>query len=49
MNMIFIISGIGQAITNDLATRKAKIYMLCRDMIKCEQTRKEVVLSSQNK
>lgn len=49
MIIICIISGIGQAITNDLATRKAKIYMLCRDMIKCEQTRKEIVLSTQNK
>jgi NAD(P)-dependent dehydrogenase (short-subunit alcohol dehydrogenase family) len=42
-------SGIGQAITLDLAKRKAKVFMLCRDMNKCEEVRKEIVLSTKNK
>ena len=42
-------SGIGKAITQDLAKRKAKVFMLCRDMEKCETVRKEIVLSSKNK
>ena len=42
-------SGIGKAITYDLAKRKAKVYMLCRDMNKCETVRKEIVLDTKNK
>lgn len=42
-------SGIGKAITYDLARRKAKVFMLCRDMVKCEETRKDVVLTTKNK
>jgi NAD(P)-dependent dehydrogenase (short-subunit alcohol dehydrogenase family) len=42
-------SGIGKAISQDLAKRKAKVFMLCRDMEKCETARKEIVLSSKNK
>lgn len=42
-------SGIGKAITYDLAKRKAKVYMLCRDMNKCETVRKDIVLDTKNK
>jgi len=42
-------SGIGREITRDLAKRKAKVFMLCRDMEKCEEVRKEIVLSTKNK
>ena len=45
----FCVSGIGKAIATDLALRKGKVYMLCRDMVKCEVTRKEIVLETQNK
>ncbi len=42
-------SGIGREICHDLAKRKAKVFMLCRDMQKCEQARTEIVLSTKNK
>jgi NAD(P)-dependent dehydrogenase (short-subunit alcohol dehydrogenase family) len=42
-------SGIGRAITHDLAKRKAKVFMLCRDMDHCEESRKEIVLKTRNK
>ena len=43
------LSGIGKEITRDLASRKAKVFMLCRDMTKCEVARKEIVLETLNK
>lgn len=42
-------SGIGQATAMELAKRGGKIYMACRDMTKCEETRKEIVMESKNK
>ena len=42
-------TGIGKSIAWDLAKRKAKVYMLCRDMVKCEEARKEIVLATNNK
>lgn len=45
----FVVSGIGKAVASDLAKRKAKVYMLCRDMVKCEEARKELVLSTRNR
>ena len=42
-------SGIGREISWDLAKRKAKVFMLCRDMQKCEEVRKEIVLATKNK
>ena len=33
----------------DLAKRGAKVIMACRDMKKCEESRKEIVLASSNK
>lgn len=42
-------SGIGRVITHDLARRKAKVFMLCRDMNLCEEARKEIVLKTKNK
>lgn len=42
-------TGIGKAITRALASRKAKVYMLCRDIVKCEEARKEIVIETQNK
>ena len=46
---MILIPGIGKEIARDLASRKAKVYMLCKDMIKCEEARKEIVLETQNK
>ncbi|KAI5704183.1 retinol dehydrogenase 13 [Diaphorina citri] len=42
-------TGIGKAIARELAKRKAKVIMACRDLDKCEKARKEVVLESKNK
>jgi len=42
-------TGIGKSITHGLASRRAKVYMLCRDMVKCEITRQEIVLATGNK
>lgn len=41
-------TGIGKETALDLAKRGAHIYMACRDMRKCEETRKEIVLDSNN-
>jgi len=42
-------SGIGKEIVTDLAHRGAKVYMACRDMLKCEEVRRDVVIDSKNK
>ncbi|XP_074115305.1 retinol dehydrogenase 13 [Cotesia typhae] len=42
-------TGIGKEVTRDLAKRDAKIVMACRDLGKCEKTRKEIVLETKNK
>ena len=42
-------SGIGEAITWELARLKGKVYMACRDMKKCEEARREIVLGTRNK
>jgi len=42
-------TGIGRSLTHGLASRDAKVYMLCRDMIKCETTRQDIVLETGNK
>ncbi|KAL1116081.1 hypothetical protein AAG570_005576 [Ranatra chinensis] len=42
-------TGIGKETAKELAKRKAKVYMLCRDMTRCEKAREEIVLESRNK
>lgn len=42
-------TGIGKETVRQLAKRGAHVYMACRDMQKCEEARKEIVLESANK
>lgn len=42
-------TGIGKATARELARRKAKVIMACRDLEKCERARKEIILTSKNK
>ncbi len=42
-------SGVGMAVAWNLAKRKARVYMACRDMDRCEEARKDIVLESRNK
>ncbi|XP_078041880.1 retinol dehydrogenase 13 [Augochlora pura] len=42
-------TGIGREVAYDLASRKAKVIMACRDMISCEETRTGIVLQTNNK
>ncbi|XP_043255473.1 retinol dehydrogenase 13-like [Colletes gigas] len=42
-------TGIGKETAFDLARRKAKVIMACRDMNKCETTRYEIVMETRNK
>ncbi|XP_044738480.1 retinol dehydrogenase 13-like [Chrysoperla carnea] len=42
-------TGIGKETARELAKRGGKIVMACRDMEKCEEARKEIVLESKNK
>ncbi|RZC33255.1 retinol dehydrogenase 12-like [Asbolus verrucosus] len=42
-------TGIGRETALDLAKRKAKVYMACRDMSRCEAARIDIVLESNNK
>ena len=44
-----LIVGIGQAMTLELAKLKGKVYMACRDMDKCEEARKDIVIQTRNK
>ncbi|XP_037040061.1 retinol dehydrogenase 13-like isoform X2 [Bradysia coprophila] len=41
-------TGIGKETALELAKRGAHIYMACRDMKKCEEARKEIVLDTNN-
>ncbi|CAK9296575.1 unnamed protein product [Gordionus sp. m RMFG-2023] len=40
--------GIGKEIARTLASKNARIIMACRDMSKCEESRKEIVLETKN-
>uniref|UniRef100_A0A8D8Q4Y1 Retinol dehydrogenase 13 n=1 Tax=Cacopsylla melanoneura TaxID=428564 RepID=A0A8D8Q4Y1_9HEMI len=42
-------SGIGKATARELARRKAKVIMACRDLEKCEKARREIIVESKNK
>jgi len=52
-NKVFIVtganSGIGREVVHELARKKGKVYMACRDMRKCEEERKNIVLDTRNK
>jgi len=52
-NKVFIVtganSGIGREVVHELARKKGKVYMACRDMRKCEEERKKIVLDTRNK
>ena len=42
--------GLGKAMTKELAMLEtSKIYMLCRNMEKCEMTRRNIVTETKNK
>lgn len=42
-------TGIGKETALELAKRKATIYLACRDMTKCEETRKSIILETRNR
>jgi len=42
-------SGIGKEIVRELARKKGRVYMACRNMNKCEEVRSEIVLETRNK
>ncbi|XP_019881396.2 retinol dehydrogenase 13 [Aethina tumida] len=42
-------TGIGKETVRELAKRNAKVYMACRDLKRCEDARKEIVLETKNK
>lgn len=42
-------TGIGRETALELAKRKATVYLACRDLKKCEETRKAIILESRNK
>jgi len=52
-NKVFVVtganSGIGREVVHELARKKGKVYMVCRDMKKCEEERKNIVLDTRNK
>ena len=52
-NKVFVVtganSGIGRETVHELAKRKGRVYMACRDLRKCEEERKEIVLDTKNK
>jgi len=52
-NKVFIVtganSGIGREVVHELARKKGKVYMACRDLQKCEEERKDIVLDTRNK
>lgn len=50
---VFIITGancgIGKETAKDVARRGAVVYMGCRDLVKCEEARKEIILATKNR
>lgn len=42
-------TGIGKETALELARRKATVYLACRDLAKCEEARKEIILDSKNR
>lgn len=42
-------TGIGKETALELAKRKATVYLACRDMNKCEEARKSIILESRNR
>jgi retinol dehydrogenase 13 len=42
-------TGIGKETAMEMARRGAHVYMACRDMTRCEEARKEIVLETRNK
>ena len=42
-------TGIGKETALELAKRKATVYMACRDLTKCGEARKEIILQTKNK
>ena len=51
-NLIFtiILIGLGKEVTKELAKLEtSKVYMLCRNMEKCEMTRRNIVTETKNK
>lgn len=42
-------TGIGKETAFELARRGATVYLACRDLTKCEEARKEIILGSRNK
>ena len=52
-NKVFIVtganSGIGRETVHELARRKGRVYMACRDLNKCEEERTKIVLDTKNK
>ena len=52
-NKVFVVtganSGIGRETVHELARRKGRVYMACRDLRKCEEERKDIVLDTKNK
>uniref|UniRef100_A0A0K2UQE0 Uncharacterized protein n=1 Tax=Lepeophtheirus salmonis TaxID=72036 RepID=A0A0K2UQE0_LEPSM len=52
-NMVYLVtganSGIGRSLAWELAAMQHKVFLLCRDMKKCEKTREMIVLDTKNK
>lgn len=42
-------TGIGKETAIELARRNATVYLACRDMAKCEETRKSIILETRNR
>lgn len=42
-------TGIGKETALELAKRKATVYLACRDLAKCEEARKSIILESKNR
>lgn len=41
--------GIGKECALELARRRATVYMACRDLKKCDEARKSIILETKNK
>lgn len=42
-------TGIGKETAHEMARRRATVYLACRDLKKCEETRKAIILDTRNK